>query len=226
MNSSFRKLFLLNLLVLIVLVGGGFTGYYFYNQNINYLKTDNAQIQGQAIAISAPAAGKITAWNGVVGKKYRAGDVLGTVQVANPAAAADANASPFRNMDITIPQDGTIVEQNVVVNAYTSPAFPLAHAYDLEHMWVTANIKETNLNDISKGDYVDIYADAYPDTTLNGRITQIGLYTASTFSILPSSNSSGNYTKVTQVIPVSISIDGNRGLNLVPGMNVSVRIHK
>ena len=46
------------------------------------------------------------------------------------------------------------------------------------------------------------------------------------FSLFPQSNSSGTFQKVTQVIPVKISIDDLQGLNLVPGMNVTVKIHK
>lgn len=54
----------------------------------------------------------------------------------------------------------------------------------------------------------------------------IGLTTAGTFSLLPSNNSTGNYLKVTQVIPIRISIESYKGLELVPGMNVTVWIHK
>ena len=70
-----------------------------------------------------------------------------------------------------------------------------------------------------------MYVDAYPDTTLTGKVEQVGLTTANTFSMLPSSNATANYTKVTQVVPVKISLD-SKSVNIVPGMNVTVRIHK
>jgi multidrug resistance efflux pump len=73
---------------------------------------------------------------------------------------------------------------------------------------------------------VDVYVDSFPGTALTGKVDQIGLATAGTFSLLPTSNTTGNYTKVTQVIPIKISLDGYRGLGLVPGMSVSIRIHK
>ncbi|MCB6949711.1 HlyD family secretion protein, partial [Roseburia faecis] len=53
-----------------------------------------------------------------------------------------------------------------------------------------------------------------------------GKATASTFSLMPTDRSSGNYTKETQVIPVKVKLDSYGGLDLVPGMNVTVRIHK
>ena len=57
-------------------------------------------------------------------------------------------------------------------------------------------------------------------------MSQVGLATASSFSLMPSSNSNGNYTKVTQVVPVKITFDSKPSTNVVPGMNVEVRIHK
>ena len=96
----------------------------------------------------------------------------------------------------------------------------------MNNLYVTANIDETNINEVAVGQNVDIYVDAFPNQTLKGTVQQIGLATAGTFSLLPSSNTTGNYTKVTQVVPVKISIDDNTGTAIVPGMNVTVRIHK
>ncbi|WP_028987230.1 HlyD family secretion protein [Thermicanus aegyptius] len=221
--TNFRRMFLFNLIALIILVGGGFVAYSFYNESLNYLKTDNARIEGQAISISSPAAGKLVAWDGVIGKKYNAGETIGKVEVVSQSPTGEP---VVRTLDITIPQTGTIVTSSAVPNSYVAPGVPLAQAFDLDHLWVTANIKETDINDIQVGNLVDVYVDAYPGTTLSGKVDQIGLYTASTFSLLPSGNTSGNYTKVTQVIPVRITLDGYKGLNLVPGLNVTVRVKK
>ncbi len=73
---------------------------------------------------------------------------------------------------------------------------------------------------------MDVYIDAYPDTSLSGKIEKIGLATAATFSLLPTSNTTANYTKVTQVVPVNISIQGYKGLGIIPGMSASIRVHK
>jgi len=64
------------------------------------------------------------------------------------------------------------------------------------------------------------------ENIVNPKLQSIGLATAGTFSLLPSDNASGNYTKEVQVIPVKVSIENYGGLDLVPGMNVTVRIHK
>jgi multidrug resistance efflux pump len=120
----------------------------------------------------------------------------------------------------------TVVQQNAVTNSFVAPGVSLARGYDLGNLWVTANIEETKIEDIKVGQDVDIYVDAYPDRKFTGKVEKLGFATANTFSLLPSSNNTGNYTKVTQVIPITISIDNYNGAELVPGMNVTVRIHK
>ncbi|WP_018132323.1 HlyD family secretion protein [Effusibacillus pohliae] len=223
--NNFRRLLAVNIIILVLLVGGGFAGWYFLNQSATYLTTDNAKIDGQPITIAATAAGQLVDWNGEVGKTYQAGERVGTIQVAGGAPTAAAAAGPVRT-DITFPMSATIVEQTAVKNSFVTPGTPLAHAFDLDHLWVTANIKETDINDVKVGQDVDVYVDAYLGTTLKGKVNRIGLATANTFSLLPSSNNTANYTKVTQVIPVTITFDGYKGLKLMPGMNVTVRIHK
>lgn len=212
---------ILNVIILLILVGGGFAVYSYYNNAVNYLSTDNAQIAGQQVSIVAPAAGKLTDWNVQVGNTFSKDQKLGTVT----AASADPEAAPTK-VSVTIPTDGTVVQTSAVKDSFVAAGTPLATAYDLGHLYVTANIEETKIDDISPDQEVDIYVDAFPNTPLKGKVDTIGLATAGTFSLLPTSNTSGNYTKVTQLVPVKITIDDAKGLSIVPGMNVTVRIHK
>lgn len=216
--SSFGRLLLVNIIVIIVLIGGGALGYYYYDQSTNYVKTDNAKIDGQQIAIAPPASGKLTDWSGNQGQTFSSGDTIGQVTTVGPKG--NTIQEP-----ITMPKNGTIALNNAVQDTFVAAGMPLAYAYDYDHLYVTANIKETNIDNISVGQNVDIYVDAYPGTTLDGKVKQIGLATNSTFSLLPTSNQSGNYTKETQVIPVQISITSSKGVKLRPGMNVTVRVH-
>ena len=216
---STKRLLLVNIIILIVLVGGGFAGYAYYNKTVNYLTTDNAQIAGQQVTIAATANGKLTGWNGKIGSHFSKNDTIGTILTTGP------NGEPTE-MKVTLPSDGTVVQNNGVQDSFVAAGTPLAQVFDLNNLWVTANIDETKIDEIAVGQDVDIYVDAFPNSTLKGKIHQIGLATASTFSLLPSSNNTGNYTKVTQVVPVKVSIDDNKGVGIVPGMNVTVRIHK
>jgi multidrug resistance efflux pump len=216
-----RRLLILNIIILIILVGGGFAAYSYYNNKVNYLSTDNAQISGQQVTIYAIANGRLTDWKGKVGDRFSKDDQIGAIL----AAGATPTASPI-DVPITLPANGTVVQTNAVKDSFVAAGTPLAQVFDLDNLWVTANIEETSIDQIEVNQDVDIFVDAFPNTTLKGRIEKIGLATSGTFSLLPSSNSTGNYTKVTQVIPVRISIDDQKGLQIVPGMNVTVRIHK
>ncbi|CAM3013867.1 HlyD family efflux transporter periplasmic adaptor subunit [Paenibacillus sediminis] len=204
---------LVNILVIIIILALGGAAIYYYNQTANYIRTNNAQVAGQPVTIMAPAAGRLASWNGQVGKSYNAGDTIGSIQTGATTET------------ITVPISSTIVQQSAVPRSFVVPGTILARAYNLNDLWINANINETDINDLEVGQTVDVYIDAFPGTTLTGTVHQIGLATASTFSLFPSTNTNANYTKVTQVIPVTITIEGYKGLGIVPGMNATVRIH-
>ncbi|WML52944.1 HlyD family efflux transporter periplasmic adaptor subunit [Neobacillus sp. PS3-12] len=214
-----KRLVLLNVIILIILVGGGFAAFSYYNRTVNYLTTDNAQINGQQVSVAATSNGKLTDWKGSVGSQYSKDDTVGMITTTG------ADGKPVQ-VPVTVPTNGTVVQNNGVENAFVAAGTPLAIEYDFNNLWVTANIDETKIDEIAKGQDVDIYVDAFPNQILKGKVQQIGLATAGTFSLLPSTNSTSNYTKVTQVVPVKVSIDDNKGVAIVPGMNVTVRIHK
>ncbi|MCO7127265.1 efflux RND transporter periplasmic adaptor subunit [Sporolactobacillus shoreicorticis] len=216
--SNFTRLLIINIIVIIVLIGGGAAGYYYYDQATNYVKTDNAAVSGQAISIAAPVSGKLTSWNAVQGKSFDANDTIGNVE----AAGADGKVMKTA---VKMPQAATIAQNTGSKNAFVAAGTQLAQAYNLHELYITANIDETNIENIKAGQKVDISIDAFPGTKFTGKVDQIGTATASTFSLIPSSNSNGNYTKVTQVVPVKITLDGDKGDKLLPGMNVTVKIH-
>ena len=71
-----------------------------------------------------------------------------------------------------------------------------------------------------------IGVDAFPDAHLTGQVAEVKTGAAGVFSLFPQSNTTGNFQKVTQVIPVKITIDDLKGLALAPGMNVTVKIRR
>jgi membrane fusion protein (multidrug efflux system) len=98
---------------------------------------------------------------------------------------------------------------------------------DLKNIWITANIEETKLASIRVGAPVSITVDAYPGQHFEGNVQVVGAAAASQFALIPQNNASGNFTKVTQRIPLKISIktmENAQGLYLRPGMSVSIKI--
>jgi membrane fusion protein (multidrug efflux system) len=90
-------------------------------------------------------------------------------------------------------------------------------------VWVEANIKETDIRHLSPGMTVDVAIDAYPDQTFSGTVERIGEAATSEFALLPNPNPSGNFTKVTQRLPVRIALKPS-AIPLRPGMMAVVNI--
>lgn len=204
------------LVALAVVVGGGYYGYRFWRHSQEYLSTDDAYIDGRQIVIAAPASGKVEDWVGRVGSTFPAGATVGNIEVQ----AGNSTST----VAIPVPEHATIVARSAVDGEFVAAGTPLAYAYDLSHLWVTANVKETDLRRVAVGAPVTIHVDAYPNLTLTGRVTQIQPATAATFALIPVNSDTANFTKVTQVVPVRIAINYSPLASLVPGMNVTVSI--
>jgi len=98
--------------------------------------------------------------------------------------------------------------------------------------WIIVYLEETHMGSIHLGQKAKFSIDAFPDVIFTGKIFSIGSSTASQFSLIPASNASGNFTKVTQRVPLKISIDGTENggglasFHLLSGMSSVVKIIK
>lgn len=126
--------------------------------------------------------------------------------------------------DITAPAAGRISKRNVEVGQYVQAGQPLMAITEDTTIWVTANFKETQLNEIRVGEPVEVEVDGYPDTTFTGRVESISAATGAKFALLPPDNATGNFVKVTQRVPVRISFTKLPTSNyaLRPGMSANV----
>ncbi len=139
----------------------------------------------------------------------------------------------LQNTKIYSPMEGVVAKRWVLKGDVISPGQPVFTIYNLKNIWITAELEETNLSSIHLGDKVQISVDAYPDQKFEGKVYQIGSTTASEFALIPPSNASGNFTKVTQRVPVKISIkpvlakgeaDPPGSIKLLPGMSVEIDV--
>ncbi|UXR78619.1 MULTISPECIES: HlyD family efflux transporter periplasmic adaptor subunit [unclassified Staphylococcus] len=213
-----KKLVMINVITIVLLVIIGIGGFYFYNQSTNYVKTENAQVDGEQIKIAAPASGQISELKVAEGDKLKEGDIFAKVQVKS-------ETGDVQLMDIPMSVEGTIVKLSAQKGSMAQAGQPLAFAYNLDKRYVTANIDETEVKDVETGQVVDITIDGQ-ESKVKGKVVHVGQATASSFSLMPSSNSDGNYTKVIQVIPVKIEFDSQPSKAVLPGMNAEVSIHK
>lgn len=94
-----------------------------------------------------------------------------------------------------------------------------------DNIWIDANLKETDLTYVKPGDQVDVTIDTYPGKNWKAHVESVGAATGAEFSLLPSNNSSGNWTKVVQRIPVRVHVDREAGdPPLRSGMSAIVEI--
>ena len=215
-----RRMIIVNgLIILAVLALIGIGGYLFYN-NYYFYSTDDAQISGNIVNITPTASGTLSAINATVGQQVTAGQVIGTINATSPATGATTT------VNLTAPITGIILLVPAVAGQTVLPGLTLAEETDLSTVNVIAYVDEGALNNISINQSVDIHVDAYTSTSFTGHVSQIVDAAASEFSLLPTQdNASGNFTKVSQRIPVIITIDGNAGKTLLPGMSAEVVIH-
>ncbi len=128
--------------------------------------------------------------------------------------------------EIRAPFDGILTERQIQLGSYVAPGSRIGTLVPIEHLYVGANFKETQIADIRPGAEVSIRVDAWPDTILRGEVESLTAGTGQVFSLLPSTNATGNFTKVVQRVPVRIRInDEDRArLPLRPGMSVIIEI--
>lgn len=185
-------------------------GYYYY-QNKHYVTTDEARVSANMTKITAPASGKLSGWDAKEGDHISDGDNLGKISDGQQSVAVKAIS------------DGTLVKNTAVNHKIVNAGVVIGQTADMDNIYITAHIKETELRDIEKDDKVDIKVDGDPDTTFEGKVEEIGYATDSVFSMFPETNQSGDYTKVTEKVQVKISIQ-NPSAKLLPGMNAEVKI--
>ena len=129
---------------------------------------------------------------------------------------------------ILAPCSGTMSRKTIQVGELMMPGKPLFSVIDNSSKWVIANYRETQRENIHVGDKVEIEVDAFPSTTLEGRVEAISNATGAQYSVSSPDNSAGNFVKVEQRIPVKIIFTDNNDPKILEqlgsGMNVECKV--
>ena len=108
---------------------------------------------------------------------------------------------------IVAPTDGHITRKSVQEGQYLQAGQQVMTVVENSDVWVVANYKETQMKKMTVGAPVEVFVDAYGDKIFKGHIESIASGTGAKFSLLPPDNSSGNFVKVVQRVPVKIVLD-------------------
>ena len=144
--------------------------------------------------------------------------------------AAEASLQLARNQladtNVKAPSVGIVSKKAVEPGQMIQAGQTLMYLVPTERLWINANLKETELKQVKPGQDVEIEVDAYPDLKLKGQVDSFSPATGARFTLLPPDNSTGNFTKVVQRIPVKIALEPLPADHLLrPGMSVTVIIH-
>ncbi len=108
---------------------------------------------------------------------------------------------------IYAPSNGKIGKKNITTGQFVQAGTPLFAIVNDSTYWITANFKEDQIKNLYTGKQVDIRIDAFPNEKITGTIESISDATGAKFALLPPDNSSGNFVKVSQRVPVKIKIN-------------------
>jgi membrane fusion protein, multidrug efflux system len=154
---------------------------------------------------------------------------IALAKVQSARTAIDVIRQEIADTRVTAPFYGVVARRWLLPGDVVQPGQPVLTLYDVDSVWVTAVFEETKLRYLPIGTDMDLSIDAYPNRHFHGHVVLIGAAAASQFSLIPPDNASGNFTKVTQRIPVRIAIDQTPGpagadppIRLIPGMSVVV----
>ena len=146
-------------------------------------------------------------------------------QMKQAEAAVEALNLNYNDTAIISPVDGIVAQKLISAGEVTVIGQPLFNIIDSRDIWVNARIEETYIGELQIGQLTEYTVDGYPGRTFYGRIYDLGSAATSVFSMIPTENASNNFTKVTQRIPIKISLPENSDVIFRPGMSVIIKVH-
>ncbi|MDR2232104.1 MAG: HlyD family secretion protein [Tannerella sp.] len=187
-----------------------------YDHSKKALETAQAQFDASKAALQMSKAQIGTATSGVAVSKAQVGVV----------------DSQLRNYKLFAPCDGMIAKRWLLEGDIVQPAQSIFTVNNTTKFWVQVYLEETKMTTVRDGSEAVFTIDALPDATFTGKVYDVGSTTASEFSLIPPNNASGNFTKVTQRVPLRISIDNVSGdkhlsdYHFFTGMSTVVKIKR
>ena len=188
-----------------------------YGSVQNAQQWDSQKLQQQA-TLKTTQAGLVAAERQI--------DVLKAQRTTDEANLAQANAQLDQarlNLSYTIvtaAQPGRVVNLGAAVGQYVTAGTNLT-MFVPDDLWVTANFKESQLDQMRPGQKTTLVIDAYPERVFHGHVASVQPGSGTAFSLLPAENATGNYVKIVQRVPVKLVIeDLPTDVSLGPGMSV------
>ncbi len=205
-----RKVVLITLLALLV-ISGGAIGFYYWYQGTHYLKSEDARIQGDQYKVMPQITGEITRID------VHEGDAVQKDAVIAEQDMSNVDPSMIGKSIIRAPITGNVIKVYSKEHETAAVGSPVALIVNMDEVYVSANIEEGDIGKVKEGQKVDITVDTYDGQEISGKVRKIGQAANSVFSLIPATNTTGNFNKVKQRVPIEIAINKPADMNLIPG---------
>ena len=219
-----RVIFIVSLVFVVgVIVTFALLGY----QGYRYVSTDNARISAPLIYVTALSSSQIISVDVALGSYVENGQRIATMGLPRPASPVDRQGvkeTPMGRASIESPVNGYVAAVWSYPGQVVGAGTYIVTLYDVSNTWIIANISEADLYRIAPGQEVEVTVDSLGGAKLQGKVDGIAAATAATFSLMPQNNTTGNFIKVAQVVPVMITVDNPNNYVLIPGTSVEVKI--
>ena len=227
--GSTKMLIILSVLALII-VGGSLFGYRSWYNSSYFVSTDNAKVVADLVQVGSLNAGRILRMEVDLGSPVTEGQLIAIVDIPAVISKSDTTNTAklgFRDVqdqfvEVLAPRSGVVAARWAKAGDTVPAGQPIITLMDAREVWVVANIDEGKIHKVRLGQLVDVRVDTL-GRTVSGTVATISPVTAATFSLLPSQNSSSNFNKVSQLVPVKV-IFSEANLQLIPGSSVGVKI--
>lgn len=188
------------------------------------LQTVDATAQQAAAGVSQAQAALAAQRRSVAATSSERGQTDAAIQAAQ--ARLDEAKLALGYTEIRAPRDGVVGALAARVGATARLGQPILSIVPLGEVYVVANFKETQLASLKLGQTVVIHADAFPGKEIRGRVQSFAPASGSEFALIPVEHATGNFTKITQRVPVRIAIDPADPMAeaLRPGLSVEARV--
>ena len=195
-------------------------------QIVSKMQLDAARAAAEAASANVVALQRQTVAAGGTIASAQAGVRLADAKLQGAQAARDNAALQLSYTRVTAPASGIVSRKQAEPGQLIQVGQPLLTIVTDTGIFVTANMKETQLADLKVGQPAEIDIDAYGGATAIGCVESVSAATGSKFALLPPDNATGNFTKVVQRVPVRIRVTQGLGAArpLRPGMSANVHV--
>ena len=213
----------------VILLAAVAAAFFWWRDYRKYVSTDDANLDTYRVNVSARVTAPIRKFFVTEGDTVRAGEMLAALDTTDIPAASPGRAY----CSVASPVAGVVAKVWMTPGDVVQPGQTLFTINEGKNIWVSVYLSESKFRYVYVGQTARFTLDAYKGLTFYGHIFYIGSNTASQFSLIPPSNASGNFTKISQRIPLKISVDSvtHKGKRrsmpeLVSGMSATVKIIK